>query len=118
MKILVIIKSPPVSQVVHEIAVKTIESLCSDCAVEISGIFFTDSSVSLASKGICQLSNLGSLQTLYQNLSQKRGIPLYVCGRAFMEHGLDKSNLGDEFCLAGNMELSMMICSADRVMEF
>lgn len=118
MRILVIIKSPPASQVVHEIAAKSVEKISDNGEVEISGIFFTDNSVSIASKGICQISSLANLQEGYLTLSKGKEIPLFVCGRAFMEQGLDKINLCDGFSLSGNMELSMMICSADRVMEF
>lgn len=118
MKILVIIKSPPASQVVHEIAVNTVERLSCDSEIELSGIFFTDSSVSLTSKGICQISSLSNLQESYLNLTKERGIPLFVCGRAFMEQGLDKSSICEGFTLSGNMELSMMICSADKLLEF
>lgn len=118
MKILVIIKSPPASQVVHEIATNTICQLCSNYDAEISGIFFTDSSVSLASKGICQISSLCNLQENYLRISKDLSIPIFVCGRAFMEQGLDKQYLCDGFTLSGNMELSMMICSAEKIMEF
>lgn len=118
MKILVIIKSPPASQVVHEIATNTVEKLVNNRDIEFSGIFFTDSSVSLASKGICQISSLGNLQESYLKLSKARGFPLFVCGRAFMEQGLDKTTICEGFTLSGNMELSMMLCSADKILEF
>lgn len=118
MKVLVIIKSPPASQVVHEIATNTIGQLCSNIDVEISGIFFTDSSVSLSSKGICQISSLCNLQENYLKISKNMSIPLFVCGRAFMEQGLAKENICDGFVLSGNMELSMLICSTDKILEF
>lgn len=118
MRILVIIKSPPASQVVHEIAAKSVEKISDNGEVEISGIFFTDNSVSIASKGICQISSLGNLQESYLKLSKARGFPLFVCGRAFMEQGLDKTTICEGFTLSGNMELSMMLCSADKILEF
>lgn len=43
---------------------------------------------------------------------------MYVCGRAYMELGLDKDSIQDGFTLSGNMELSMMMCSAEKIMEF
>lgn len=118
MKVLVIIKTPPVSQVVHEIAIETVEKLSQTGFIDISGVFFTDNSVSIASKGINQISSLEEIQLGYINLKKEKNIPLYVCGRAYKEQGLDKSSLDKEFTLSGNMELSMMMCSVDKIMEF
>ena len=72
MKFLIIIKSPPVSQVVHEIAVSTISELLKKDSVEISGIFFTDCSAAIASKGITQISSLETVQSSYLNLSKEK----------------------------------------------
>ncbi len=118
MKFLIIIKSPPVSQVVHEIAVSTISELLKKDSVEISGIFFIDCSAAIASKGITQISSLETVQSSYLNLSKEKSIQMYVCGRAYMELGLDKASIQDGFNLSGNMELSMMMCSAEKIMEF
>ncbi len=118
MKLLIIIKSPPVSQVVHEIAVNTISELLKRDSVEISGIFFTDSSAAIASEGIKQIGALETVQSDYLNLSKENSIPMYVCGRAYMELGLDKDSIQEGFELSGNMELSMMMCSAEKIMEF
>jgi sulfur relay (sulfurtransferase) complex TusBCD TusD component (DsrE family) len=118
MKLLIIIKSPPVSQVVHEIAVNTISELLKRDSVEISGIFFTDSSAAIASEEIKQIGALETVQSDYLNISKENSIPMYVCGRAYMELGLDKDSIQEGFELSGNMELSMMMCSAEKIMEF
>ncbi len=118
MKILVIIKSSAVATPIHKIAVKTVKELYSQKAVELLGIFFTDVAAAVGASGINQISDLEDVQNSYLNFSKNHSVPLFVCGRAYMETGLDKANLKKGFELSGNLELSMLISSADKILEF
>ena len=59
-----------------------------------------------------------AIQEKLIELKDKLQCELLVCGRAFKNAAISSEKLNSNFTLSGNFELSSMIATADRVIEF
>ncbi len=118
MQYLFIVRSAPVSSSVHEALLGILNEIALHSEHSVTAIFFADAAAPLGAEGMSQIESLKDLQDKYLQFSKKNEVPLLICGRAYMEHGLKAEYLKDGYTLSGNMELSMMIADADRVVEF
>ncbi|MGN0903232.1 MAG: DsrE family protein [Succinivibrio sp.] len=117
MKYLFLLRQPCTAKKVHETVLSLLSKIKGDGKDEILAVFFTEGAVSLSVSSF-EISDLEETAKSYQLFSRDSGVRLLVCGRAYKESGLAKDRLREQFELSGNMELSMMIADADKVVEF
>lgn len=100
--------------VLQRLAVFTNENSCE----KVQAIFFTDRAVTISSDDVAVIPQHKSIQEKLIELKDKFQCELLVCGRAFKNAALSSEKLNSNFTLSGNFELSTMIATADRVIEF
>ena len=116
MELLIIIKSCPCNYLSHN-TVKYIADRASEDKLNIKGIFFRSDAVCITSKEMEKRSDLYGIQKAYLDLYDKYKISMFVCGGDLQEKGIAVESIEEGFTLSGNAELSMMICSCDKVLE-
>lgn len=117
MDILVISRQTPTALDVHKTLLETLKDFLKNDDNKVVAIFFTEKAVSIASSHVNQMEDLKAVQEEYRKFSKEYKVDLLVCGRAYMEAGLNKDHIDDDFSLSGNMELSLFINAADKVLE-
>ena len=80
--------------------------------------FFTDRAVTISSDDVAVIPQHKAIQEKLIELKDKLQCELLVCGRAFKNAAISSEKLNSNFTLSGNFELSSMIATADRVIEF
>ncbi len=118
MNVLLIIRNPPVNVALHRIVLGLVDRLITEKKVNLTGLFLTDDACILSSASLKEIDELHSIQLGYMEVSRKINAPILVCGRALIEHGIDRTNVAECFEISGNVELSMNIFNADKVIEF
>lgn len=117
MDILVISRQTPTAFEVQKTLIETLKEFLKNDENKVVAVFFTEKAVSIASRDVKQIEALKEVQDKYRKFSQDYKVDLLVCGRAYMEAGLNKECVQDDFTLSGNMELSLFINAADKVLE-
>lgn len=122
MNYLIILRQPVSSTDTYEVELNFLQRLAvlakGEPDSKVQAIFFTDRAVTISSNDVDVIPQHKAIQEKLIELKGKFQCELLVCGRAFKNAAISREKLNSNFTLSGNFELSTMIATADRVIEF
>ena len=122
MNYLIILRQPVSSTDTYEVELNFLQRLAvlaeGGSETKVQAIFFTDRAVTISSDDVAVIPQHQAIQEKLIELKDKFQCGLLVCGRAFKNAAISSEKLNSNFTLSGNFELSTMIATADRVIEF
>ena len=122
MNYLIILIQPVSATDAYEVELNFLQRLAvlakEESEAKVQAIFFTDRAVTISSDDVAVIPQHKAIQEKLIELKDKLQCELLVCGRAFKNAAISSENLNSNFTLSGNFELSSMIATADRVIEF
>ena len=122
MNYLIILRQPVSATDTYEVELNFLQRLAvlakEESEAKVQAIFFTDRAVTISSDDVAVIPQHKAIQEKLIELKDKLQCELLVCGRAFKNAAISSEKLNSKFTLSGNFELSSMIATADRVIEF
>ena len=122
MNYLIILRQPLSATDTDEVELNLLPRLAvlakEESEAKVQAIFFTDRAVTISSDDVAVIPQHKAIQEKLIELKDKLQCELLVCGRAFKNAAISSEKLNSNFTLSGNFELSSMIATADRVIEF
>lgn len=122
MNYLIILRQPVSAIDTYEVELNFLQRLAvlakEESDAKVQAIFFTDRAVTISSDDVAVIPQHKAIQEKLIELKDKLQCELLVCGRAFKNAAISSEKLNSNFTLSGNFELSSMIATADRVIEF
>lgn len=118
MNYLIILRQPVSAVETYKVELDFLQKLTSLPEAKVQAVFLTDRAVTVSSEGVSAIPQHKEVQAKLIELKKLFQCELLVCGRAFKNASLSEKILNLNFTLSGNFELSSMIATADRVIEF
>ena len=122
MNYLIILRQPVSATDTYEVELNFLQRLAvlakEESDAKVHAIFFTDRAVTISSDDVAVIPQHKAIQEKIIERKDKLQCELLVCGRAFKNAAISSEKLNPNFTLSGNFELSSMIATADRVIEF
>lgn len=122
MNYLIILRQPVSATDTYEVELNFLQRLAvlanGETETKVQAIFFTDRAVTISSDDVAVIPQHQAIQEKLIEFKDKLECELLVCGRAFKNAAISSEKLNSNFTLSGNFELSTMIATADRVIEF